>query len=42
MGAGSNGMNFNDLEWPQPGFQAHGIHTSWISQKRCVLRTKLL
>ena len=25
MGAGSNGIIFDDLEWPQPGFQDHGI-----------------
>jgi len=30
------------LSDPQPGFQGHGILTSRISQKRCVLGTKLL
>ena len=30
------------LSDPQPGFQGHGILTTWISQKRCVLGTKLL
>ena len=30
------------LSDPQPGFQGHGILTSRISQKRCILGTKLL
>jgi len=42
MGAGLNGIIFGDLEWPQPGFQGRCILTSRISQKRCVLGTKLL
>ena len=25
MGAGLDGIIFDDLEWPQPGFQGHGI-----------------
>jgi len=33
MGAGSNGIIFDDLEWPLPGFQGHDILTSRISQK---------
>ena len=42
MGAGLDGIIFDDLEWPQPGFQGHVILTSRISPKRCVLGTKLL
>jgi len=42
MGAGLNGIIFDDLEWPIRRFQGHCIITSRISQKRCVLRTKLL
>jgi len=30
------------LSDPEPGFQGHGILTSQISQKRCVLGTQLL
>jgi len=37
MSAGSNDIIFDDLEWPQTGFQGHYILTSRISQKRCVL-----
>jgi len=37
MSAGSDGIIFDDLEWPQPGFQGHCILTSRISQKRCIL-----
>jgi len=42
MGAGFYGIIFDDLEWPKPGFQGHCILTSRISEKRCVLGTKLL
>jgi len=37
MGAGSNGIVFDDIE-----FQGHCIYTNRISQKRCILGTKLL
>jgi len=42
MGAGLNGIIFDDLEWPLTRVSSHCILTSRISQKRCVLRTKLL
>ena len=47
MGAGLNGIIFDDLEWPnwvtlKPRFQGHCILTSRISHKQCVSGTKLL
>jgi len=30
----SNGINFNDLEWPQPPFQGHDIIQRQITRKR--------
>jgi len=41
-GARSNGIIFNDLELPITRFQGHCILTSRISQKWCILVTKLL
>jgi len=32
MAAGLDGIIFDDLEWPQPGFQGHCLLTSRISQ----------
>ena len=42
MDAGSTGIIFDDLESPEPGLQGHRIPTNRISQKRCILGTKLL
>jgi len=42
MDAGSNGIIFDDLSDPKPGFQGHCILRSRISQKRCNLGTNLL
>jgi len=35
MGAALNGIIFDDLEWPKPGFQGHGILKSRISRRWC-------
>jgi len=40
IGSLSNGDIFNDLH--RPGFHGHGIFEVKISEKRCILRTKLL
>ena len=40
--AGSNGIIFDDLSDPKPGFQGHCILRSRISQKRCNVGTNLL
>jgi len=42
MDAGSNGIMFDDLEWPLTRFSRSRHFWSRISQKRCVLGTKLL
>jgi len=33
MGAALNGIIFDDLEWPRPGFQGHCILKSGISRR---------
>jgi len=38
----SNGDISNDLDGPVTWFQGKDIFWSWVSQKRCVLGTKLL
>jgi len=42
MGAGSNGIIFDDLLWPKTRVSRSLYITSRISQKRCTLGTKLL
>jgi len=42
MGAGFNGIIFNDLEWPLTQFSRSWHFWNRICQKRCVLGTMLL
>ena len=42
MGAGLDGIIFDDLEWPPTRVSRSFYITSRITQKRCVLGTKLL